>query len=354
MARATTALKSLRHSEEISNTGLQDLTHRRRCETLIAPLRDALNQGRVITGGKDANEIEDNALRNLSAPAPRCDAAASRFKNLNRVTAKSTAPISAATVGAAHKIGEFMIGRKSVIGIAVLCALVLSAFAAASASAEQRAYACSESFTPREYSDAHCVNKVSEGAKFGVKEEPTGTAVTISATNAKTASSTEKASPATLRGTLAGVKTEITCTTVTGTGTLTNAAASTSGSGTLNYTGCTVVEPAGKGCQVGNVTATVKATTVGQAANRLKFEPSVTGGNFATVGISGCANEAPPAASYPVTGSLVATTEGATTSTTLTEVETENKLKFGGNKAGLEGKITISATSSSVGPLILK
>jgi len=40
-----------------------------------------------------------------------------------------------------------MIGRKSVIGIAVLCALALSAFAAAGANAEQRAFTCAPTGT---------------------------------------------------------------------------------------------------------------------------------------------------------------------------------------------------------------
>jgi hypothetical protein len=79
---------------------------------------------------------------------------------------------------------------------------------------------------------------------------PEGSAISLTETDAKTASSTTAASPTTLRGTLAGVKTEITCTAVGGIGPLTNSAAWTTASATLAYTGCTVVEPAGKGCQV--------------------------------------------------------------------------------------------------------
>jgi hypothetical protein len=249
-----------------------------------------------------------------------------------------------------------MTKRKAVIGLAVLCALALSAFASASASAAAgRAFTCTTT-APTEiknFSDEHCIVPTAAGkGTRGHVLVPVGTETKISATNAKTASSTTAAFPMTLRITIAGVKTHITCKKVSGTGTLTNAATSVSGSGTLNYTECEVVEPMGKGCVVGSITAAVKATTVGQTENnKLKFEPSVAGGNLATIHISGCANEVPPAANYPLTGSFVATTEGATTSTTLAGTEAENKLKVGGNKAGLEGKITISMEGGE--PLVL-
>lgn len=49
-----------------------------------------------------------------------------------------------------------------------------------------------------------------------------------------------------LKGALAGVVTEIQCTTVEGTGSLTNAASSATGTGTLKFSGCTVTKPEGK------------------------------------------------------------------------------------------------------------
>jgi hypothetical protein len=75
------------------------------------------------------------------------------------------------------------------------------------------------------------------------------------------------------------------------------------------------------------------------------------GDNLALVSIEGCASGVPPKGDYPVAGSAVAITEGATVSTTLAGVEAEGKLKFGGNKAGLDGKIT----SRSIGgtPVVL-
>jgi hypothetical protein len=53
-----------------------------------------------------------------------------------------------------------MIGRKSAVGIAVLCALAISAFASASASAAAgRAFTCTTSAPvgAKEFNDEHCV-----------------------------------------------------------------------------------------------------------------------------------------------------------------------------------------------------
>jgi hypothetical protein len=246
-----------------------------------------------------------------------------------------------------------MIRRKSVIGIALLCALALSAFATSSASAAAgRAFECvSGKGTLR---GEHCLTTGTASATFGHVEIKNGTATEITATNAKSASETTASSPATLSGTIAGVKTAIVCTGVSGSGTLTNASTGVSGSGVIKYSGCTVSEPAGKGCEVvgGTIeTSTLSATTVGRTNNNeLEFK-APTGGNFATINIKGCANEAPPAAAYPVTGSLIATTIGATTETVEATITAQKTLKFGGQVAGLNGAITISKKGSN--PLAL-
>jgi hypothetical protein len=93
-------------------------------------------------------------------------------------------------------------------------------------------------------------------------------------------------------------------------------------------------------------TKTLKGTTVGQAANKLKFEPN-SGTEFATVPIESCSigslnNK------FPVTGSLVADTSGATTTTTEAGVTGQNTLKFGGVNAGIEGALTIKVGSNGV------
>jgi hypothetical protein len=243
-----------------------------------------------------------------------------------------------------------MIGRRSVIGVVMALALAFAAFAAANASAEQRAFACETGGA--EFSDAHCLN--TGGTLSRKLTLIPGENVAITATSEKTASETTASTPSQLSGTLAGVATELECTlvkSVAGTGKLTNAASSVSGSGKLTYTGCVVLKPAGKGCKVNNGTVNteeLKATTVGQAANKLKFE--MVGTKFANVEIKECTTTALNN-TFPVTGSLVANTSGATTTTNKAEIETQNTLKFGGNKAGLGGAITIS---SEKGGTVLK
>src|SRR5882757_8683545 len=86
---------------------------------------------------------------------------------------------------------EHMIGRRSVIGLAVLCALVVGAFAAAGASAEQRAYTCTPEAGVKDYAtaDQHCVTNIGSGGGRGHTLISTaGTKIT--GTNEKTASGT--------------------------------------------------------------------------------------------------------------------------------------------------------------------
>ncbi|MGD9735521.1 MAG: hypothetical protein AB7V58_07940 [Solirubrobacterales bacterium] len=235
-----------------------------------------------------------------------------------------------------------MIGRKSVLGVAVLCALVFGAFAAANASAEQRAYSCSEGGA--QFTDAHCLSAGSGPYGHVLLEGETA----ITGTNANTAEGTSAAAVSKLLGALSGVVTELQCTGLSGTGQLTNAASSVSGTGVITYEGCSVTKPANKGCKVaGNkvVTETLNGTTVGQAANKLKFTPS--GETFAKITIEGCSIGALNN-TFPVTGSLVADTSGATTTTTHAGITSQGTLKFGGVKAGLEGALTIKAGGDGV------
>jgi len=245
-----------------------------------------------------------------------------------------------------------MIGRRSIIGIAVLCAAAFSAIAVANASAAQRAWSCQNIGVS--YKDPHCTTFVGTGGSFSrINNIENGKATKITGTNAKTASETTAAAPSILKGALSGVETELQCTGLSGTGELTNAEASVSGTGVITYTGCSVTKPSGKGCKVNEakvVTKKLAATTVGQAANNLKFTPN-EGTEFASIKIESCSNEALNN-TFPVTGSLVATTSGATTTTTHAGITTQNTLKFGGVKAGLEGSLTISMEGGD--PIVLE
>jgi hypothetical protein len=244
-----------------------------------------------------------------------------------------------------------MIGRKSVLGILALCALAFSAFAAPNASAEQRAFTCTKAAKTKTFHDAHCLDSKTTPFEYGHELIAEGVETEITATSAKTAAGTTAGEVSKLKGALSGVVTEVQCKTVHGIGHLKNGPSSVSGTGILTYSECEVTLPAGKGCKVtgGKVeTKNLAATTAGQAANQLLFKPNA-GTEFASIPIEGCSI---PALNntFPVTGELTATTSGATTTTKHETITTQNKLKFGGVKAGLEGAITISMNEAGNKP----
>jgi hypothetical protein len=243
-----------------------------------------------------------------------------------------------------------MNGRKAVMGLAVLCALVFSAFAASSASANQ-AYTC-QPVTGQVgtvgFSDAHCLT-----AATGLNVTHEHVLITentnITGTNANTAEGTTAARVSKLRGTAAGVETEVQCTTVGGSGTMKNEATWAEGTGTINYSGCSVSKPAGKGCVVSGGAVNTKelfATTKG-LTNELEFTPK-EGTEFASITITSCSVSGLNN-TFPVTGSIKGVTSGATTTSTHTETTAQNTLKFAGQKAGLDGAITIKDLTNGRG-----
>jgi hypothetical protein len=241
-----------------------------------------------------------------------------------------------------------MNGRKAAIGLAVLCALIVSAFAASSASADT-AYKCQEQVSSAfQWKDEHCLNESTGGntGKFAHVVIVKNTATPITGSNSKTEEGTTASSTAKLKGVAGGVETEIQCTTVGGSGSMENkeegATMWAQGTGEINYSGCSVTKPAGKGCVVnsGKVnTKTLAASTKG-LTKQLKFEPA-SGTEFASITIESCSVSGLNK-TFPVTGSLIADTSGATTSSTHAAITAQNTLKFAGQKAGLEGAITLS------------
>jgi cell division septation protein DedD len=240
---------------------------------------------------------------------------------------------------------------KRIAGVAVLCvlaAVALSAVGMATASAAQRADVCVDVELGL-FKDAHCTTGVARGTYEKQNKITNGVATPITGTNEKTASETSAAAPSKLNGTLAGVETEVACSSVSGTGSLTNSATSVSGTGTITYSGCAVTKPSGQGCAVtgGTITTeTLAATTESLSTNEVKFKPN-SGTKFASVPISGCSTTSLNN-TFPVTGSLIATATGATLTTTKVGIEGQNTLKFGGNKAGLDGALTISDSEGGI------
>jgi hypothetical protein len=249
---------------------------------------------------------------------------------------------------------DLMNRRRSIIGIVAVCMIAFGAFSAAGASAAQRGYTCAPESVINGWKEAHCVNFESGLQPFN-KTLITAIGTKVTPTNAATAANTAAATTSKLKGTISGLETEVQCTELGGEGELTNAAESVSGTGTINYSGCTVTKPAGRECKVkgGAVTTNVlKATTAGQAENTLKFSPN-EGTEFAKVAIEGCTANKPPAAEYPVSGSLIASVSGATTTTTHTAITTQGTLTFGGNAAGIEGALTLRMKGTGGNPIVL-
>jgi hypothetical protein len=116
-----------------------------------------------------------------------------------------------------------MIGRRAVIGLSLLSALLFCAFAAQSASAlvttkspNTTAHTCVKKakIEGAGFSDAHCDTPVASGAEFEHVVIAKDTTTAVGGTNEKVTESTKKSEPAVLKGTIGGVKVTITCTTV--------------------------------------------------------------------------------------------------------------------------------------------
>lgn len=116
-----------------------------------------------------------------------------------------------------------MIGRRAVIGLSLLSALLFCAFAAQSASAtinggkestRTTAFTClaSGGETNKDFTDEHCDKKVTAGTgSFEHLKIATGTETKIGGNNEKVTGATNEIESAVLRGTIGITKTEITC-----------------------------------------------------------------------------------------------------------------------------------------------
>jgi hypothetical protein len=273
-----------------------------------------------------------------------------------------------------------MTRRRAVVGLAVLCALCISAFSAASASAKgTTAVECSKSATTKDFEDEHCDKGVTSGGVWGHIAFPNGTAVNVTAVNDLTGT----ASNFKLMGKIAAVAIEIECTKVSAKGTVTNKEAAgamsiTFGNSSTSFSGCKLLAPAsgvGK-CKVEVATTNAKETdpmNLGLGEEKveptaagakvkvleegkgtemgLKFAPITETEPFTTITISNETGQECPAAlkgAFPVKGFAYAvggrgSTE-ATTSTGATAVFTKAStlggLTFAGNPATLEGTLT--------------
>jgi hypothetical protein len=251
-----------------------------------------------------------------------------------------------------------MIGRRAAVGLSLLCALLVCAFVAQSASAaaavNTTAFTCVEGGGEKDFSDAHCDKKVTAGTgKFGHVAIEKGVATEVSVTNEKTKNETKESSATVQKGSIAGVKSEITCNTVTGTGSLTNEEPASKqhqvkGTITAEFSNCTVNKPAGFGCKVKQpivVSSNIKGVEgLGAGKNEMGLEFSPTGEHFAQLVIEGCIFKG----TFNVDGTAIGTgtpapTEKYSGATNLfTNAMTKETLKLGGAAAEIESATTVT------------
>jgi hypothetical protein len=261
-----------------------------------------------------------------------------------------------------------MNGRKAIVGLCMLCALVFSAVAAQSASAAgTTAYTCVKDVNGTLWGE-HCLGSQNGSAdkyKHEAIELNKTTEVTI--TNEKTENETKAASLQVYKGTIAGIEVELSATGVHGVGTLTNREDAATkemyveGTAFLEYTGVKVTKPA-VGCtastdnlvtgavgEAGKIDAHMDFGTKGQG-DRLKF--SAAASTAPSVNIWAyyvtCSPEKPGIeGTSPVTGSFTCPTNGATIVCTHLDTTAQNSLKFKGAKGGLEGSLTVLGRANS-------
>lgn len=247
-----------------------------------------------------------------------------------------------------------MTGRKSIVGLCMLCALVFSAFAAQSASAAgTTAFTCVE-VAPKAgvtagFKTTDCKEATEVGENVHSEHKEITTKTNLSGTGGITK----------LHSVISGVEVELEATSVSGSGSMENALAGgvmeAKGTGTITYEGVTAIKPAGIGCKVfENEALTVekmvstkelKAATVEEKA--LKFEPAGAT-PFAEFWISGCSITALNG-KYTVTGS-VKSTEISGTSTVFTAANTtgQGTLKLRAQVAGINGTLNLKGEGTAL------
>jgi hypothetical protein len=253
-----------------------------------------------------------------------------------------------------------MIGRRAVIGLALLGALILSAFAAPSASAASAtnttAYTCVEG-AGKDFSGFTCNINVTPGTgSFGhaaIKAgETTETDIEIFFTR--------------IKGELGGVKLEITCSFVDQGSSLTNTepsakAHNVSGSATLKIVFCTVMKPAK--CTVKEPVVTelifegVEGLGVGKNEMGLEFKPK-KGTTFFSLTLEGkeCALKGIPLevkGTAIATGELFPTEKHTSTSLAFTNAMTKETLSLGGKAAEFEASMKVRMAGGGINGIAL-
>jgi hypothetical protein len=240
-----------------------------------------------------------------------------------------------------------MTGRRAVVGLSLLCALVFSALAVSSASAESTPtwVTCEKVVEPqigtKGFSDEHCTKAASDKAVNFEHKEFLGT-TDVEGSNTQLGAETKSTVSAVLHGVLSTIPVTITCKKVSSTGKATNTAGppmTATGTATVKYSECeTVIEATKKNCKVKEpIEAKANLTNVVEGAEMyVKATGSGTGEEFVSLSFENNGAEVCPKGitalnPYKVTGSAIGTVNGATLE--FKEKEPHSTLKLGGNTA---------------------
>ncbi len=256
-----------------------------------------------------------------------------------------------------------MIGRRSVVGLSLLGALLVCAFLAQSASAAFVPAKNTTAFTcvagaPTDgtvgFEDAHCDKpKSANTGNFHHVAIPLNETTEIEITNAATKNETKEAEPTVLESTVGGITTKLTATTVTGTGFIHNVEPEAkvhkvTGEVTVSYTGVTVNNPTG--CKVKEpitFTALFEGVEEEGGTMGMEFKPK-EGTTFVAIGpFENNPSCALAGSTIKVTGTAVGTGNGTGRSSGATTVfkPADEKLKIG----TVEAKFTSTTTTKMKG-----
>ncbi len=228
-----------------------------------------------------------------------------------------------------------MLGRR-VIGLSLLFAFVFCAFAAPNATAAKKtttAYTCVKGGGNKDFTDAHCTEKVGGGTgEYGhveIKVDETTFIQTVGTTNHI------------VKSTIAGLAVEIACTGAAAKGHLTNITVKEKMTPRFtklrtSYTGCTVPKPVGCLIKGGEIESNELEGEHLEETEAVVFKPEA-GATIATITLEKCAI----AGKYPLNGSVIAPIKGSILSTTEEQTTKDGTLTLGGQKAGLGGNTTI-------------
>jgi hypothetical protein len=237
-----------------------------------------------------------------------------------------------------------MIGRRTVVGLSLLCALLFSAVAASSASAaeETTAFTCVAE-EKGNFNDNHCTESNPGAGSFSHQEIKVG-----ETTEKVNGTQTENA---VLKSIVGGLSAEIVCTGMSTKGHLKNEAGppmKVKGDKiTITFTGCSLKGTLAtiEGCKVpAEIKTNEQTSETTKGSMEVTFKPT-TGNVFATFLLSACKEI--PEKNLEVTGSAKAIPEGTTLKTTAASTEGKGKVSennglwLSGQKATFVSKSTV-------------